>query len=104
MAKQTVLSVMEMDSVFPLSTDTLAKLVDPKNPDLLNELGGLDGIAKALHSDVKRGLSPPRVPEGGDITSGNEVDDRRVAKYAKKCVTPTTTRNPLRYDIRSFTR
>lgn len=31
------------DEYFTLSTDTLAKLVDPKSPDLLKELGGLDG-------------------------------------------------------------
>jgi hypothetical protein len=29
--------------VFPLPPSKLAKLVDPKNPELLKELGGLEG-------------------------------------------------------------
>jgi Ca2+-transporting ATPase len=80
MTDQTVLSVDPVDSLFPLSTDTLAKLVDPKSPDLYKELGGLEGIAKSLHADPKRGLS-------GEV-QGNETEERRIEKYAKNVLPP----------------
>lgn len=73
--------------MFPLSTDTLAKLVDPKNPDLFKELGGLEGLGRDLHADLKRGLSPPPQEEL-DLLSENEVESRRVTKYAKNILPP----------------
>lgn len=40
------LDLEAQDEFFTLSTDTLAKLVDPKSPDLYKELGGLEGEFK----------------------------------------------------------
>lgn len=45
---------------------TLAMLVDPKNLEKLTELGGADGIVRALGSDAKRGLSIAAGAVGGD--------------------------------------
>lgn len=78
---------MEVDNLFPLSTDTLAKLVDPKNPDLFKELGGLEGLGRSLHADLKRGLSPPPQEEL-DLLAENELEARRVTKYAKNILPP----------------
>ena len=40
-----------------LGPDKLLELVDPKNPALLAELGGPQGLAEKLHSSLERGLS-----------------------------------------------
>ena len=38
-------AVIDMHTdVFPLPPAQLAKLVDPKSPELLKELGGIDGM------------------------------------------------------------
>ncbi|KAJ3258248.1 Calcium-transporting ATPase 10, plasma membrane-type [Boothiomyces macroporosus] len=40
-----------------LSTEELTKLVDPKNPTLLKELGGIEGVAQKLGTDLTTGLT-----------------------------------------------
>lgn len=74
MSGEIALSVQPGNELFPLSTDTLAKLVDPKSPDLYKELGGLKGISTALRADVKRGL-----PSAVD----SEEEQKRIEKYAR---------------------
>jgi hypothetical protein len=51
------LAMSGVKELFDLSLETLGKLLDPKNPELLQKLGGVNGIADSLHVDVKRGLS-----------------------------------------------
>ncbi|KAI8137844.1 PMCA-type calcium-translocating P-type ATPase [Fennellomyces sp. T-0311] len=43
---------------FGVSPDDLGRLVDPKSPDLLKRLGGIESVAKKLRVDVSVGLSP----------------------------------------------
>ena len=38
------------------STEKLLELFDPKNPELLKELGGAKGLAEKLHSCLESGL------------------------------------------------
>lgn len=64
----TMTSVKE---VFDISIETLNKLVDPKNPELLLKLGGVNGIADALHVNLQTGL-----PTAVDIT-----ELQRTEKY-----------------------
>jgi len=42
---------------FKFTAQQLSELVDPKNPELLEKYGGLQGIADALKVDIKTGLS-----------------------------------------------
>ena len=51
-----------------VSVDTLYNLVDPKNPELLKELGGTSGLAEKLGSSIDSGLKT------SDI-------ERQVSKY-----------------------
>ncbi|KAI9283425.1 PMCA-type calcium-translocating P-type ATPase [Sporodiniella umbellata] len=43
---------------FAFTADQLSALQDPKNIELLHAYGGLQGIAKGLHTNAKEGLSP----------------------------------------------
>jgi len=51
------LAMSGVKELFDLPLETLNKLLDPKNPELFQKLGGVPGIADALHVDLKRGLS-----------------------------------------------
>ncbi|ORX83171.1 calcium-translocating P-type ATPase [Anaeromyces robustus] len=44
------------ENPFKFTAQQLSELVDPKNPELLQKYGGLEGIANALKVDVKTGL------------------------------------------------
>ncbi|KAL2913623.1 plasma membrane calcium [Polyrhizophydium stewartii] len=46
-------------SPFALDPNVLLELVDPKNPDLLARLNGVEGLASMLKTDTKRGLAVP---------------------------------------------
>ncbi|ORY08628.1 calcium-translocating P-type ATPase, partial [Neocallimastix californiae] len=48
---------------YKFTAQQLSELVDPKNPELLEKYGGLEGIAEALHVDVKTGLPVHRAEE-----------------------------------------
>ncbi|KAI8922946.1 hypothetical protein BC831DRAFT_514668 [Entophlyctis helioformis] len=54
---------------FELGPERLLELIDPKNPALLQELGGIEGLAKALKSDLTTGLSDPL---SGQADQGHE--------------------------------
>jgi Ca2+-transporting ATPase len=51
------------ESKYKFTAQQLSELVDPKNPELLEKYGGLEGIAEALHVDVKTGLPVHRAEE-----------------------------------------
>lgn len=40
-----------------LTPEKLLELIDPKNPTLLKDLGGAQGLAKKLNSDITSGLA-----------------------------------------------
>lgn len=64
----------------------LASLVDPKNLDLLTEMGGIDGIITGLGTHATRGLSTSALAsqpgahaeKGADPTSASMEDRQRV--------------------------
>ena len=81
--------------VFPVKPYKLASLVDPKNLDLLKQLGGARGVLKSLGTSSKRGLgkdalrhadgaSPPhpssskdgRPGAGGEVGAGTGASQR----------------------------
>merc|ERR1719354_225979 len=43
-----------------LTPDKLLDLVDPKSPSLLQELGGVSGLAEKLNSSCEKGLVNPK--------------------------------------------
>lgn len=60
---------------YGISVDEFAKLVDPKNPDVLKQLGGVQKICKQLKVDIKTGLSPD---EGRESSSDNPFAERQA--------------------------
>eukprot|EP00026_Physarum_polycephalum_P001291 Phypoly_transcript_01292.p1 GENE.Phypoly_transcript_01292~~Phypoly_transcript_01292.p1 ORF type:complete len:1073 (+),score=214.03 Phypoly_transcript_01292:60-3221(+) len=67
--------------VFPIPPSQLAKLVDPKSPEFLKELGGIEGIAKSVHSNLKDGLP---TSSGANDT----LEQKRVEKYGRNVLPP----------------
>ncbi|KAI8388871.1 PMCA-type calcium-translocating P-type ATPase [Radiomyces spectabilis] len=63
-------------SSFDISTHDLTQLVDPKNPDLLKKLGGVQAICKKLRVDPKSGLS---ADEGASRSDESPFKDREQA-------------------------
>jgi Ca2+-transporting ATPase len=55
-----------MSGRFPLNPDKLYSLVDPKNPKLVEELGGVNSIADSLRSSCKDGLPAGEVDKISD--------------------------------------
>ncbi|KAI0636062.1 calcium-translocating P-type ATPase [Trametes polyzona] len=53
---------------FPVKPYMLASLVDPKNMDLLRELGGVRGLLKALGTHRKRGLGKKALGKAADAS------------------------------------
>lgn len=64
---------------FGVSADELTKLVDPKNPDLLKQLGGVKALAKKLRVDVTTGLSA----DEGVQHSGQEAFQERHEAFGR---------------------
>lgn len=64
---------------FGVTADELTKLVDPKNPDLLKQLGGVKSLAKKLRVDVSTGLSA----DEGVEHSGQEAFQERHAAFGR---------------------
>lgn len=67
---------------FPLPPSQLAKLVDPKNPALLKEIGGLAGLERDLRTSIKNGL--PSASGAND-----SLEQKRIEKYGKNILPPT---------------
>ncbi|EGC37707.1 P-type ATPase [Dictyostelium purpureum] len=68
-----------MGEEFNISVETLGKLVDvPKGFDTLHELGGVQGLAKALKTDLKQGL--PAIE--------TDLEIARVKKFSNNVLPP----------------
>eukprot|EP00026_Physarum_polycephalum_P001641 Phypoly_transcript_01643.p1 GENE.Phypoly_transcript_01643~~Phypoly_transcript_01643.p1 ORF type:complete len:1033 (+),score=152.15 Phypoly_transcript_01643:95-3193(+) len=63
-----------------ISIDTLGSLIDPKNVEKLQELGGVEGLATALSSNVKEGLPPEDDIPARQIRYGRNVLPPRPVK------------------------
>ncbi|EGG17786.1 P-type ATPase [Cavenderia fasciculata] len=73
------IALAPLEDEFPVSVQELGKLVDvPKGFDQYSELGGLEGLAKSLRSDIKGGLP----------NENNSTEVARVQKYAKNILPP----------------
>jgi Ca2+-transporting ATPase len=59
---------------FAFSTDQLSALMDPKNVPLLRAYGGLEGVARGLHVNLKSGLIP-NAPQHPRITLDEVTKD-----------------------------
>ncbi|KAN0031465.1 hypothetical protein ACTFIV_005329 [Dictyostelium citrinum] len=74
-----------MEEEFPISVETLGKLVDvPKGFDTYAELGGLNGLATKLKSNTKTGLPLEK----------SSTEENRVLKYSKN-ILPDPPHQPL---------
>jgi hypothetical protein len=72
------------NSPFGLTADQLTKLVDPKNPGLLKQLGGPTKICSALRVDPKVGLRTDERLGGSDIgNSHGEPFAERAASFGR---------------------
>ncbi|GAM26529.1 hypothetical protein SAMD00019534_097040 [Acytostelium subglobosum LB1] len=68
-----------MQEEFQIDLETLGQLVDvPKNPELLKELGGRDGLAIKLRTSVTNGLP----------NEYNSTEAARVQKFGKNILPP----------------
>jgi len=72
---------------FGFTAQQLSELVDPKNPELLQKYGGLEGIAKALKVDVKTGLPLNR--------DGENLYADREAVYGRNVLPETKSKSLL---------
>ncbi|KAI8887494.1 PMCA-type calcium-translocating P-type ATPase [Backusella circina FSU 941] len=59
---------------FAFSTDQLSALLDPKNIPLLKAYGGLEGVARGIHVNLKSGLIP-NAPQHPRITLDEVTKD-----------------------------
>jgi hypothetical protein len=75
---------------FAFTIDQLYAMFDPKNIDLLVAFGGLEGIAKGLHSNIKDGLSNHENAPFEPITLSQLIDSDNVEhpKLEDECVSP----------------
>ncbi|KAN0045447.1 hypothetical protein ACTA71_005825 [Dictyostelium dimigraforme] len=74
-----------MEDEFPISIETLGKLVDvPKGFDTYAELGGLNGLATKLKTNTKAGLPLEK----------SSTEDNRIIKYSKN-ILPDPPHQPL---------
>ena len=70
-------SLRNVKEMFNINVEVLAALVDPKNPDALQEMGGIKGIAESLHVDLRRGLSDT-------YDEAIEIETQRIEKYPNR--------------------
>ncbi|KAJ9076265.1 plasma membrane calcium [Entomophthora muscae] len=77
---------------FSLDAQTLADLIDPKSPEKLQELGGVEGILKALKVDAKIGLSGDELSELSTQQSSYSCSSR-VEVFGKNVLPETQQRS-----------
>lgn len=65
----------EQQSAFDVSVEELTRLVDPKNPELLKQLGGVEKLCRKLRVDPSTGLS---TDEGAQSSSDKAFADRQA--------------------------
>ncbi|KAI7903186.1 PMCA-type calcium-translocating P-type ATPase [Cokeromyces recurvatus] len=76
---------------FAFTPEQLSALMDPKNLPLLRSYGGLEGVARGLHSDLQKGLIPYTSPHQ-NITLNQifkEKDDSVYVEEVECKRTPT---------------
>lgn len=71
---------------FAFVPEQLSALVDPKNMPLLRAYGGLEGVARGLHVDLKSGLIP-NAPKHQPITLEQVMTEAREESVLER--TPT---------------
>ncbi len=78
MLLETSLSLHSVRDMFEMSAEALGSLVDPKNPEMLKKMGGIQGLADSLHTDLHRGLSDSPVLD--------EIEQLRLEKYLNNTI------------------
>ncbi|KAG9013997.1 hypothetical protein FRB94_000194 [Tulasnella sp. JGI-2019a] len=71
-------------SPYAFPPSKLASLVDPKNLDLLEELGGADGLITGLGTHRTRGLSAAAIASGGGAETATSESDVSSAPMAER--------------------
>ena len=72
---------------FGVSAKQLQKLVDPKSKELLDSMGGLDALCKALHVDPQIGLKTDEsfgLPEEAALAAQADAMDTTKAPWWKR--------------------
>jgi Ca2+-transporting ATPase len=68
---------------YKFTAQQLSELVDPKNPELLEKYGGLQGVADALKVDVTKGLPQQKADEPSQFAEREAVFGRNVLPETK---------------------
>ncbi|KAI8140571.1 PMCA-type calcium-translocating P-type ATPase [Fennellomyces sp. T-0311] len=73
--------LLASSSMFSITPEQLMGLVDPKNPELLKQLGGIESIAGALHVDPTTGLFEDMVDLRQKVFGYNELPKARTKSF-----------------------
>ncbi|RCH82402.1 plasma membrane calcium, partial [Rhizopus stolonifer] len=68
---------------FAFTPEQLSSLMDPKNLPLLRSYGGLEGVARGLHVDLKAGLTP-NAPKHPHITLDQVIKEKDDSIYVEE--------------------
>lgn len=66
---------------FPIPPPKFSRLFDPKSPDLLKELGGLDGVVRGIQTNLSEGLP-------NSSSANDSLHQKRVEKYGQNILPP----------------
>ncbi|KAG1551035.1 hypothetical protein G6F51_002092 [Rhizopus arrhizus] len=82
---------------FAFTPDQLSALQDPKNIQLLHAYGGLNGVAKGLHANIKSGLT-----SSDDFDSKVTLNDITLDQSLIKEASPSVQQTEIKEDGKPF--
>lgn len=104
--QQPLLRRQTISAHFGVTAEDLMRLVDPKNPDLLQQLGGVDGVCRALSVDPHVGLPCPSVNESDkevrrSVFGTNTLPEPKRTRFWQLLLNAyndkTLSKTPMRY-------
>ncbi|KAI7847434.1 hypothetical protein BDC45DRAFT_575837 [Circinella umbellata] len=80
-------SLLGSNSLFSISPEKLMELIDPKNPALLKQLGGIDAIASALHVDLSMGITDDYIQTRQAVFGYNDLPTVKTKSFWQLFIT-----------------